>query len=96
MSNYTFFSVILDKKTNSPARWFTFDGTDFPRKNDKFKIKYIQLFKKIINENNIDNIFIIKPVTSKEVYDYLDKQCFKEIKYNNEMTKLEILDCNKI
>ena len=59
MSNYTFFSVILDKKTNSPTRWFTFDGTDFPRKNDKFKIKYVQLFKKIINENNIDKIFII-------------------------------------
>ncbi len=96
MSNYTFFSVILDKKTNSPTRWFTFDGTDFPRKNDKFKIKYVQLFKKIINENNIDKIFIIKPVTLKEVYNYFDKQCFKEINYNNEMTKLEILNCDEI
>ena len=96
MSNYTFFSVILNKETNSPTRWFTFDGTDFPRKNDKFKIKYVQLFKKIINENNIDKIFIIKPVTLTEVFDYFGKECFKEINYDNGMTKLEILKCDEI
>ena len=96
MSNYTFFSVILDKETNSPTRWFTFDGTDFPRKDNKFKERYIHLFKKIIRENNIDKIFIIKPVTLNEVYNYLDKKCFKEIEYGKKMIKLEILDCGTI
>ena len=37
MSNYSFFSVILEKETNTPTRWFTFDGTDFPRGKNKFK-----------------------------------------------------------
>lgn len=96
MSNYTFFSTILGKKTNLPTRWFTFDGTDFPRKNNKYKKRYISLFKKIIKENNIDKIFVIEPVTLKEVYDYVDKKCFKEVNLNNKMIKLEILDCGKI
>ena len=46
MSNYSFFSVILEKETNTPTRWFTFDGTDFPRGKNKFKKMYIKLFKK--------------------------------------------------
>jgi hypothetical protein len=79
-----------------PTRWFTFDGTDFPRKDNKYKKRYISLFKKIIKENNIDKIFVIEPVTLKEVYDYVDKKCFKEVNLNNKMIKLEILDCGKI
>ena len=96
MSNYTFLSVVLDKKTNLPTRWFTFDGTDFPRTDNKYKKMYTSLFKKIIKENNIDKIFVIKPVTLKEVYDYVEKKCFRETNLNNKMIKLDILDCEKI
>ncbi len=96
MSNYTFLSVVLDKKTNLPTRWFTFDGTDFPRTDNKYKKMYTSLFKKIIKENNIDKIFVIKPVTLKEVYDYVEKKCFRETNLNNKIIKLDILDCEKI
>ena len=96
MSNYSFFSVILEKETNTPTRWFTFDGTDFPRGKNKFKKMYIKLFKRIIKENNINKIFIIKPVTLDDVYNYLNKECFKEYNISNKMKKLEILNCDKI
>ena len=57
---------------------------------------YIKLFKRIIKENNINKIFIIKPVTLDDVYNYLNKECFKEYDINNKIKKLEILNCDKI
>ena len=40
ITNYSFFSVILDKKLYSPGRWYLSDGTDYPLKNNKFFKKY--------------------------------------------------------
>lgn len=94
MSNYSFLSVVLKKETNSPTRWFTFDGTDFPRGKNKYKKKYIKLLKKIIKENKINKLFIIKPVTVNEVYDYIDRECFKYNKDNNIIIELEVLNCS--
>lgn len=96
MTNYSFFSVILEKKTYTPARWFTFDGTDFPRINNKFKIKYKNLFKDLIVRNEIKKIFLIKPVTTEDVYTYFDKSCFKEEYIGNDITKLMVMDCSEI
>ena len=81
LTNYSFFSVILDTSTHSPTRWFTFDGTDYPRTEGKFKTQYKNLFHRNILNNNINKIFIIEPVKSNELYEYFDKSCFIEKKY---------------
>ena len=58
LSNYSFFSTILNKRSHSPTRWFTFDGTDYPRDSGKFKDYYKKLFIKNIKDNKVDKIFI--------------------------------------
>ena len=36
ITNYSFFSGILQKKTYSPIRWVTGDGTDYPRIENRY------------------------------------------------------------
>ena len=36
MTNYSFFSALLEKKLFSTTRWHIFDGTDYPQKNSKY------------------------------------------------------------
>jgi hypothetical protein len=96
LTNYSFFSGILEKKTSNPTRWFTSDGTDFPRKNNEFKIKYKNLFLNNIKKNNIEKIFIIEPVKNIEIYKYIDKSCFKEKEYLKNLVELKIIPCKDI
>ena len=96
LTNYSFFSVILDTSTHSPTRWFTFDGTDYPRTEGKFKTQYKNLFHRNILNNNINKIFIIEPVKSNELYEYFDKSCFIEKKYLKNLIELKIIPCKDI
>ena len=43
MTNYSFFSTILEKKIFSTTRWHIFDGTDYPQKNNRYLSSYKNL-----------------------------------------------------
>ena len=49
MTNYSFFSSILEEKLHSPSRWYIFDGTDYPLEGNK----YFQNYQKHINYKRI-------------------------------------------
>ena len=40
MTNYSFFSAILEEKFFSTTRWHIFDGTDYPQKHSKYFMSY--------------------------------------------------------
>ena len=44
LTNYSFFTAILEKNTLSTTRWHTFDDTDYPRKQNK----YVRSYRNII------------------------------------------------
>ena len=96
LSNYSFFSTILNKRSHSPTRWFTFDGTDYPRDSGKFKDYYKKLFIKNIKDNKVDKIFIIDPIKSDELFNYFDKSCFIEKKYLKNLKEFKITPCKDI
>jgi len=94
MSNYSFFSAILNEKIISPSRWYTFDGTDFPTKENKYFRSYKNLLIKLIKTNNIQVIYTIYPVENTLLYIYFDKNCFIEKKITNILSSYEVLkDC---
>ena len=94
MSNYSFFSAILDEKIFSPSRWYLFDGTDFPTKENKYFRSYKNLLIKLIKTNNIEVIYTIYPVENSLLYIYFDKSCFNEKKITSILSSYEILkDC---
>ena len=94
MSNYSFFSAILNEKIFSPSRWYLFDGTDFPTKENKYFRSYKNLLIKLIKTNNIKVIYTIYPIENSFLYIYFDKNCFIEKRITSILSSYEILkDC---
>ena len=93
MTNYSFFSSILNEKLHSPSRWYIFDGTDYPLKGNKYFLNYKNLLIKIIKSNNIEVIYTIDPVENSLIYTYLDKNCFTESEISNILNSFVIKKC---
>ncbi|MDC1476166.1 hypothetical protein N8084_01560, partial [Pelagibacteraceae bacterium] len=93
MTNYSFFSTILNEKIYSPSRWYISDGTDVPLKGNKYFSNYKNLLISLIKNNDITIIYTIYPVESYSIYTYLDKNCFTEVHISKILTGYEIKDC---
>ena len=96
LTNYLFFSTILDEKLHAPSRTFTLDGISFPLKGSKYYPIYKKHFLEIIKNNKIQVIYFISSdytVPDRFVYDYLDKGCINEHSFTNQLKKFEIEKC---
>ena len=96
MTNYSFFSALLEKKLFSTTRWHIFDGTDYPQKNSKYFLSYKKLLINSIKDNEIKVIYTINPVKNSNIYDYIDEKCFKEIKITKILSSHELKNCEEI
>ena len=47
-------------------------------------------------EKNIKVVYIVHPVQSSNLYDYVDNECFQENKINKILTSYEIKNCKEI
>jgi hypothetical protein len=96
MTNYSFFSTILEKKLFSTTRWHIFDGTDYPQKHSKYFVNYRNLLINSIKRNNIKVIYTINPVRNSNIYDYVDNDCFQEKKITEMLMSYELKNCEEI
>ena len=96
MSNYSFFSIILNEKILSPSRWYVSDGTTHPQKGNKYYSDYKNLFIKLIKKNNVAVIYTIYPQTDSTLYNYIDNKCFEEKKISKVLNSYEIKTCYEI
>ena len=96
ITNYSFFSAILNQKLFSPSRWYISDGTDYPMKGNKFFDSYKNLLINLIKKNNIAVIYTIYPQESSLIYTYLDKSCFKELRISEVLNSYELKSCYEI
>jgi len=96
MTNYSFFSSILNEKLFSPSRWYIFDGTDYPLSTSKYFDSYKNLLIGLVKKNNIKVIYTIYPVENSLLFTYLDESCFKEKKISNVLKSFEIKKCYEI
>ena len=100
LTNYLFFSAILNEKLYSPNRSPTdLGGVSFPIKGNKYYLEYKKYFSEIIKKNKIEVIYIISSdyiVEDRLVYDYLDKSCITEHSYNEQLKKFELEKCKLI
>ena len=101
MTNYSFFSIILNEKLYYPGRWYSPDGTTHPLKGNKYFDSYKNLLIKLIKENKIDVIYIVNSeknlnITDNSIYDYINKECFEKTTINNLLTSFELKNCNEI
>ena len=91
LTNYSFFSVVLEKNNYSFTRWFVGDGTDFPRaRNADYKLRLKKMVIKKIKEKNIKNIFLVHPVTLSDIEGLIKKECLEKNELKNSLTKLKL------
>ena len=96
ITNYSFFSAILNQKLFSPSRWHFLDGTAYPLKDNKYFVSYKNLLINLIKKNNIAVIYTIYPLESSFIYTYLDKSCFQETKITEVLNSYELKSCDEI
>ena len=93
VTNYSLFSVLTEKNVSSFSRWFAFDGSAFPLKNDKYYEKYKDFILYTIKSKNIENIYVLKDINYKFFLDYFDQNCINK-KTENKMLKIYQINHN--
>ena len=96
ITNYSFYSTILNEKLFSPSRWYLSDGTDYPLKGNKYFTNYKKFLIDIIKKNNISVIYIIHPQEKSIIFNYIDEICFTEVVISKKLQSYELKKCNEI
>ena len=96
ITNYSFFSSILNEKIFSPSRWYVSDGSAYPLKNNKYFTSYKNLFLNTIKKNNIKVIYTIYPQKNSIIYKLIGRNCFNEVKISNMLNSYELRNCYEI
>jgi len=96
ITNYPFFSIVLDQKLYSPSRIYTGDGTTHPLRGSEYASKYKELMDNIILKNNISVIYVINTVIKNTNFHYINlyQHCFEEISLLNQLKSYELKNCN--
>ena len=90
LTDYQFFSLLLEENLNIPNRWYTHDNNSYPLKGHKYFVFYKEHLNKIIKNKNVKVIFTVGSPDFKKYQDYLINSCFNEIKIN-ELTKSYVM-----
>lgn len=93
ITEYQFFSIILEQNLNIPNRWYTHDNNSYPLKNHKYYKFYKKHFTKIIKEKNIEVIYVTGDIKIENFKIYMDNVCFDEIKINEISSTHELKKC---
>jgi len=93
ITEYQFFSIILEQNLNIPNRWYTHDNNSYPLKNHKYYKFYKKHFTKIIKEKNIEVIYVTGDIKIENFKIYMDNVCFDEIKINEISSMHELKKC---
>ena len=96
ITNYTFFSAILEENLFSPSWAITPNGTTHPVASNKYVENYGKLMIDIIKKNNIAVIYIAGSLNDEQIYNYIDRDCFKENLVSNNLRGYELVYCNNI
>jgi hypothetical protein len=96
LTNYSFFSILLNQKLHSPIRWFISNGVSHPLIENKYFTDFRRFFIKKIKDNKIKVIYTIKPVDASFLKDILEEKCIKTSNVNNMLNIHSVLNCDKL
>ena len=94
ITDFQFFSAILNEKLNSPSR--TYDTISYPGKKNKYFKKYKTFLLGNIKQKNIKVIYMVNFDNADEnliLYDYIDKDCLEREIISKELKKFELNKC---
>ena len=94
ITDFQFFSAILDEKLNSPSR--TYDTISYPGKKNKYFEEYKTFLLKQIKKKNIQVIYMINFDNADEnliLYDFIDKNCLEREVISQQLKKFKLKKC---
>jgi len=94
LTDYQFFSAILNEKLNSPSR--SYDTISYPGKKNKYFKKYKAFLLNSIEEKNIEVIYMVNFDNADEnliLYDFIDKDCLERKIISKQLKKFELNKC---
>tara|TARA_Y100000741_G_scaffold338601_1_gene298794 strand:+ start:75 stop:1643 length:1569 start_codon:yes stop_codon:yes gene_type:complete len=96
ITNYPFYSIILDQKLFSPSRVYTGDGTTHPLKDNVYEAKYQRLMNNLIKKNKITVIYVTNISDENINFHYIDfyKNCFNKKIILKQLISYEIKNCS--
>ena len=95
ITEYQFFSFILEKNLNIPNRWYTPDNNSYPRENHKYFKYYLNHFSQNIKKNKIKLIYIVDSDLKIEWLPLAEANiCYSTNMINEISSVFEIRDCN--
>jgi len=59
-------------------------------------MSYKKLLINSLRKNKVKVVYIVNPVESSNLYDYVSDECFQEKKINKILTSYEIKNCKEI
>tara|TARA_Y100000034_G_C6748545_1_gene332573 strand:+ start:101 stop:562 length:462 start_codon:yes stop_codon:yes gene_type:complete len=95
ITEYQFFSFILEKNLNILNRWYTPDNNSYPRENHKYFKYYLNHFSQNIKKNKIKLIYIVDSDLKIEWLPLAEANiCYSTNMINEISSVFEIRDCN--
>jgi len=100
VTDYQFISVFLSSYDYSPSK-FWHRGVSYPQKGDKYFKNFRDLFIKILKDNKIKSVYVVKPLYLDDqngdvLTPILDNECTKKSTLTDILDKYLILDCNDL
>jgi len=96
MTNYSFFSTILNQNLHSPSRWYLNNGVAHPIEGLKYFETYRAFFIKKIKDNNIEVIYTIKPINAWFFKGILSEKCLETSNLDTNVSIHLILECDDL
>ena len=94
ITNYSFFSAILDQKIHSPIRWVVTNGNSHPLNYNKYYVDYQEFLIDKIIKNKIKVIFTIKLNKPEYIESLLSNNCNIEYgKINQILDSYTVSNC---
>ena len=90
ITNYSFFSILLNKNVGSYTRWFPGDNSAFPKQGNNYEEEYKNFISEILNKKKIESIYILPDVSETYFTDYIDPNCYDKKLNNLKIIKFKI------
>ena len=99
ITQYQFFSLILEQDLSIPNRWSSYHHNLYPIKNSKYVKYYKDFFNKNLRSNEIEVIYIIKShpgenIKIEQFAIHLDNICIKTEVIDELLSAHELQKCN--
>ena len=97
LTNYSFYSVLIDENISGYSRWYPGDNSAFPIKGNRYFDNFRDLIIKTFKSKEIKTIYIMPDIKENNLLDYIDFRCFERNELELKIIRYEINQkCNDL